>query len=49
VVADSFGALVHGSHGTYAAKRAALESAGVRVFATLNEMVARVSARLGKA
>jgi succinyl-CoA synthetase alpha subunit len=43
------GALVHGSHGTYAAKRAALEAAGVRVFATLNEMVTGVCARLGKA
>jgi succinyl-CoA synthetase alpha subunit len=40
------GALVHGSHGTYAAKRAALESAGVRVFASLDEMVAGVCARL---
>ncbi|OGA22061.1 MAG: hypothetical protein A3I02_07850 [Betaproteobacteria bacterium RIFCSPLOWO2_02_FULL_67_26] len=40
------GALVHGSHGTHAAKRAALEAAGVRVFATLNEMVAGVAARL---
>ena len=33
------GALVHGGHGTYSAKRAALESAGVQVFASLNEMV----------
>ena len=33
------GALVHGSHGTYAAKRAALEAAGVTVFSSLNEMV----------
>lgn len=41
------GALVHGSHGTYAAKRAALEAAGVRVFATLNEMVEGISAKLG--
>jgi succinyl-CoA synthetase alpha subunit len=40
------GALVYGSHGSYAAKRAALEAAGVRVFATLNEMVEDVSARL---
>ena len=40
------GALVHGSHGTYAAKRAALEAAGVQVFSTLNEMVAGVRARL---
>ncbi len=37
------GALVHGSHGTYAAKRAALEAAGVKVFGSLNEMVAGVS------
>ncbi|HEX9674166.1 MAG TPA: succinate--CoA ligase subunit alpha [Burkholderiales bacterium] len=40
------GALVHGSHGTYAAKRAALEAAGVRVFATLNELVEGVTSRL---
>lgn len=40
------GALVHGSHGSYEAKRAALEAAGVQVFATLNEMVAGISARL---
>ena len=33
------GALVHGTHGTFAAKRAALESAGVTVFGSLNEMV----------
>ena len=39
-------ALVHGGHGTYAAKRAALEAAGVRVFATLNEMVSGISTRL---
>lgn len=37
------GALVHGTHGTFAAKRADLESAGVRVFATLNEMVEGVT------
>ncbi|MBI3045106.1 MAG: succinate--CoA ligase subunit alpha [Betaproteobacteria bacterium] len=41
------GALVHGSHGTYAAKRAALEAAGVRVFGTLNETVEGIRARLG--
>lgn len=41
------GALVHGSHGTYAAKRAALEAAGVRVFASLTEMVEGISASLG--
>jgi succinyl-CoA synthetase alpha subunit len=40
------GALVHGSHGTYAAKRTALDAAGVRVCATLNEMVEAVAARL---
>ena len=40
------GALVHGSHSTYAAKRAALEAAGVQVFGALNEMVAGISARL---
>jgi succinyl-CoA synthetase alpha subunit len=32
------GALVHGAHGTYASKRAALESAGAQVFATLEAM-----------
>jgi succinyl-CoA synthetase alpha subunit len=41
------GALVHGSHGTYAAKRAALEAAGVRVFGTLDEMVEGVREKLG--
>jgi succinyl-CoA synthetase alpha subunit len=40
------GALTHGSHGTYAAKRAALEAAGVRVCASLSEMVETVAARL---
>jgi len=40
------GALVHGVHGTYAAKRAALEAAGVTVFGSLNEMVAGVAACL---
>ena len=40
------GALVHGSHGTYAAKRAALEAAGVTVFSSLNEMVEGARARL---
>lgn len=42
------GALTHGSHGTYAAKRAALESAGVQVFSSLNEMVDGVRAILGQ-
>jgi succinyl-CoA synthetase alpha subunit len=36
------GALVHGRHGTYAAKRAALEAAGVTVFSALDEMVAGI-------
>ena len=40
------GALVHGRHGTYAAKRAALEASGVRVFGSLNEMVAGVAVGL---
>ena len=39
------GALVHGSHGTYAAKRAALESAGVQVFSALGEMVDGIRGR----
>lgn len=38
------GALVHGKHGSYAAKKEALEAAGVRVFATLDEMVAGIRA-----
>jgi len=41
------GALTHGSHGTYAAKRAALEKAGVQVFSSLNEMVDGIRATLG--
>lgn len=40
------GALVHGSYGSFEAKRAALEAAGVRVFATLNELVEGVASRL---
>lgn len=40
------GALVHGSHGTYAAKRAALEGAGVAVFSSLNEMVEGIASRI---
>ena len=40
------GALVHGNHGTYAAKRAALESAGVTVFGSLGEMVQGIRGRL---
>ena len=42
------GALVHGSHGTYAAKRAALEAAGVTVCGSLNEMVAGIAGRFRK-
>ena len=42
------GALVHGAHGTFAAKRAALEAAGVTVFGSLNEMVTGVAARLNQ-
>ena len=38
------GALVHGSHGGYAAKRMALEHAGVTVFGSLEEMTERVVA-----
>jgi len=37
------GALTYGSHGSYAAKRTALEAAGVTVFSSLNEMVAGLS------
>jgi succinyl-CoA synthetase alpha subunit len=40
------GALVHGSHGTYAAKRAALEAAGITVFSSLNDMVETIASRL---
>ena len=40
------GALMHGSHGTFEAKRAALTGAGVEVFSSLNEMVDGVCARL---
>ena len=39
------GALVHGSHGSFDAKRAALEAVGVTVFASLGELVAGVKAR----
>jgi succinyl-CoA synthetase alpha subunit len=42
------GALVHGAHGTYAAKKAALEAAGVRVFGSLEEMTRGVVAALGR-
>ncbi len=40
------GALTYGSHGGYAAKRAALEAAGVTVYDTLNAMVEGIAARL---
>ncbi len=40
------GALTYGGHGGYAAKRAALEAAGVTVFDTLNAMVEGVATRL---
>ena len=39
------GALVHGSHGTFDAKRAALEAAGATVFDTLNAMVEGIGGR----
>ena len=41
------GALVHGSHGTFEAKKAALESAGVTVFDSLSKLVAGIRARMG--
>jgi succinyl-CoA synthetase alpha subunit len=40
------GALVHGVHGTYAAKRAALEGAGATVFGSLDEMTRGIVAVL---
>ena len=40
------GALVHGSHGSFESKRAALNAAGVTVFASLGELVAGVKAGL---
>ena len=43
---SDLGALVHGSHGSFDAKRAALEAAGVTVFGSLGELVAGVKARL---
>jgi succinyl-CoA synthetase alpha subunit len=42
------GALVHGSHGGYAAKKAALEQAGAVVYASLDAMVAGIMRVLGK-
>ncbi len=38
------GALVHGSHGGYAAKKAALEKAGATVLASLDEMTTAITA-----
>ena len=40
------GALVHGTHGTFTAKRTTLEAAGVTVFSSLNEMVAGIATHL---
>jgi succinyl-CoA synthetase alpha subunit len=40
------GALVHGSHGTFDAKKAALEAAGAQVFDTLDAMVDGVCGKL---
>jgi succinyl-CoA synthetase alpha subunit len=42
------GALVHGSHGTFDAKKAALENAGVTVFDALSKLVAGIRSRLGQ-
>jgi succinyl-CoA synthetase alpha subunit len=41
------GALVHGTHGTFEAKKAALESAGATVFDTLNAMVDGICRSVG--
>lgn len=38
------GALVHGSHGGYAAKKAALERAGAAVFGSLDDMTSAIAA-----
>lgn len=40
------GALVHGSHGTFKAKKAALEDAGAIVFDTINAMVDVISSQV---
>jgi succinyl-CoA synthetase alpha subunit len=40
------GALVHGAHGTFAAKKAALEAVGARVFGSLDEMTRGIVAAL---
>lgn len=42
------GALVHGSHGTFDAKKSALEAAGATVFDTLNAMVDGICHRLAR-
>jgi succinyl-CoA synthetase alpha subunit len=41
------GALVHGTHGTFEAKKAALEAAGATVFDTLNAMVEGICRSVG--
>jgi succinyl-CoA synthetase alpha subunit len=41
------GALVHGGHGGYAAKKASLEAAGVAVFASLDAMTLGIGRTLG--
>jgi succinyl-CoA synthetase alpha subunit len=41
------GALVHGGHGGYAAKKAALETAGVAVFVSLDAMTLNIGRTLG--
>jgi len=41
------GALVHGGHGSYAAKKAALEKAGVAVFVSLDAMTLGIGRALG--
>jgi succinyl-CoA synthetase alpha subunit len=42
------GALVHGSHGTWQAKREALEAAGAIVFGSLNDMVHGVAQKIAR-
>jgi succinyl-CoA synthetase alpha subunit len=46
IVMGHAGAMIHGAAGTIASKRAALERAGARVFATMGEIVDAVSATL---
>jgi succinyl-CoA synthetase alpha subunit len=43
------GALVHGAHGSYAVKKAALERAGVQVFGSIDAMVDSVCAAAKRA